>query len=305
MKRWIGVLTFVLASVGVLEGTAQAWHVQGVVYCDANLNGVIDAGDLPVSGLTVTVTGGGFTGTATTGDYGAGAYAIFLPDTPGSYKISISGNTSPVISPSTPYAFSTTDALNVVTVNFLLDGAGCSELKCWLTGGGVKFSSITHTYLAEKGPQHTFGGNVNPSCSTDPGDGGNWNHIANSAKLHFQGTSIRVVKCGNVADIPPGSTSPVTPFNYIEFEGTGTLKGIGGNKADYGTVTFYGRAEDRNEPGSTGGNDGALIDRYFLRVQDGTGTTRLLVDVDKVSSTIDPITITGGNLQLHISSCQP
>ena len=114
-----------------------------------------------------------------------------------------------------------------------------------------------------------------------------------------------MVRCGNVAGIPPGSTSPVTPFNFIEYQGTGILKGVGPNKADYGIVTFFARAEDRNEPGSeAGGNNGGdTIDRYFLRVVDGGGTVRLLVDGDGNAATVDPITITGGNLQIHISSC--
>ena len=305
MKKLIAMAAFMVASMGLMEGTALAWHVQGTVYCDANLNGIIDAGDLPVSGLTVTVSGGGFTGSDTTGNYGAGSWAVFLPDTPGSYKITLTGNTSPIISP-TSLNFSTTADNNVLTINILLDGQGCSELKCWLTGGGVKFSAITHTDLAEKGPLHNFGGNVNPSCSGEPGEGGQWNHIAQKANLHFQGNQIEVVRCGNVTPPPPpGSTSPVTPFNFIEFRGTGTLKGIGGNKADYGTVTFFGRAEDRNEPGGTAGgnNAGAYIDRYYLQVTDSGGVVRLNVDVDGVNSTVDPLTITGGNMQIHISSC--
>jgi len=48
---------------------------------------------------------------------------------------------------------------------------------------------------------------------------------------------------------------------------------------------------------------GAYIDRYFLRVFDGSGKTLLLIDGDGNPATVDPITITGGNLQLHVSSC--
>ena len=306
MRKWIAMAAFMVASVAAMEGTAQAWHVTGTVYCDANLNGVIDEGDLPVSGLTVTVTGTGgttFTGSDTTGNYGAGSWAVFVLDSPGSYKITLTGNTTPVISP-TSLTFSLTDAVNTAKIDILLDGQACTELKCWLTAGGVKFSPITRTPLAEKGPQHNFGGNVNPSCDPDPGDGGQWNHVAHGEKLHFQGTAIQVVRCGNVADHPPGSTSPVTPYNFIEFQGTGTLKGISGNKTNE-TVTFFARAEDRNEPGGEAGgnNTGSYIDRYFLRVVGSDGGTRLLVDTDGVSSTVDPISITGGNLQLHISSC--
>jgi len=110
------------------------------------------------------------------------------------------------------------------------------------------------------------------------------------------------VACGNVPGIEPGSESPVTPFNFIEFQGTGTLKGIKGSKADFGAVSFFARCEDRNEPGSNGAKDGADIDHYFLHVFQG-GTTLLLVDEDGDPATVDPVTISGGNLQIHISSC--
>ena len=103
--------------------------------------------------------------------------------------------------------------------------------------------------------------------------------------------------------IVPGSTSPVTPYNFIRFRGTGTLRGIKGNNADYGTVHFFARAEDRGEPGSQGGAG----DRYMLHVYsnpaDPVGSTLLLVDQDANPGSIDPVVVTGGNLQLHISSC--
>ncbi len=190
--------------------------------------------------------------------------------------------------------------------------ATCNQTggKCWLTAGGVKFSPITGQMMAEykeNGPHDSVGGNVYPGCNADSGDGGNWNHIAHKQNLHFQGTSIQVVQCGNMPGIPAGSESPVTPYNFIEFKGTGTLKGISGNKADYGTVCFFAHVEDRNEPGNEKAllpDGGALIDRYFLNVYDcSTLNTLLLVDMDNNPATIDPITITGGNFQIHISSC--
>ena len=48
--------------------------------------------------------------------------------------------------------------------------------------------------------------------------------------------------------------------------------------------------------------DGEDVDRYFLHVYSGD-TTLLLLDVDGDPETIDPITITGGNIQIHASSC--
>jgi hypothetical protein len=176
-------------------------------------------------------------------------------------------------------------------------------LACWLTGGGTKFEAAIGAWLAEHGPSESFGGNVFPSCDPDPGNGGSWTHISHGRKLHFHGTDIETVNCGNVAGIPPGSESPVTPVNFIEFQGFGTLKGIHGNKVDHGTVFFFARAEDRNEPGSKGAKAGAQVDRYFLHVFDANGNTLLLIDGDANPSTVDPVTITGGNLQMHASSC--
>ena len=195
----------------------------------------------------------------------------------------------------------------------------CPE-KCWLTGGGVKFEPILDMNMAtankgQNGPVISLGGNVNPGCSPTAGEGGNWNHIDHKAKLHFQGTQIEVVECGNIPESirPPGSDSPKTPFNYIEFQGTGTLKGISGNKVDYGTVYFYARAEDRNEPGSKEKLPSNFIDRYWIRVFDAQGNTLYLFGNDVVNpdtrcaddsfACTDTIAITGGNLQLHVSSC--
>lgn len=69
-------------------------------------------------------------------------------------------------------------------------------------------------------------------------------------------------------------------------------------------LIFDGRVEDRNEPGkeqsATAGED---IDRYYLRVPDGAGNDVLVISTDG-TATGNPITITGGNLQLHDSSCE-
>lgn len=295
---------------------AQAWHIEGYVACDANADGILSVGDTPLVGVVVRVSGSGsFTASGTTD--ANGFYHIPMPDVAGDYTAELDPTSLPsdgiVLVPGPgPFAFSLSDSKGTATRHWLVDSASCAAQQgtCWMTGGGAKFSSITNIGMAEKGPQHSFGGNVNPSCSPYPGQGGQWNHVAHSAKLHFLGSVIRVVRCGNVADeIPPGSTSPVTPYNFIEYEGTGTLKGIQGNKADHGIVSFFARAEDRNEPGSNGAKAGAQIDRYYIHVfsnaADPAGSTLLLVDGDGSAPTVDPVTITGGNLQLHISSCTP
>jgi hypothetical protein len=305
MQQKIVACVFVATVIVLFAAPAYAvppheFLLTGKVLCDVDADGKYDpAVDTPLVGVLVTVEN---VGSDTTD--GEGAFDILLPDSISWYTVDL--GELPVdptsISPPVPHGY-----LPGPELIFLVESPDCSGEAggCWLTGGGVKFSSITGTRLAEKGPKHNFGGNVFPSCSPEPGDGGQWNHISHSdvynGPWHFQGWSIDRVVCGNVEDpeVEPGSESPVTPYNFIEFEGTGTLKGIKGNKMSYDEVRFFARAEDRNEPGSGGAKDGVDIDRYFLHVWDpGSGATLLLVDDNG-----EPITITGGNLQLHISSC--
>jgi len=202
-----------------------------------------------------------------------------------------------------------------VYVDWVLGGPFCGT-GCWLTGGGAKIDQLIGIPVATHGgsknrPLHSFGGNVYPGCSPTAGDGGNWNHVNRQDKIHFQGREIQVVTCGNVGVdiIPDGSESPVTPFNFIEFKGTGRVSAIAGNHLrDRGPVTFYARCEDHNEPGSRGAKDGALIDKYYLQVKDLDGNIVFQVGAgdpatDTTPSTIETVTITDGNLQLHISSC--
>jgi len=176
------------------------------------------------------------------------------------------------------------------------------EGRCWLTGGGLK---VTDGF----GHEHSFGGNINPGCSPTAGEGGNWNDVNHTVGLHFSGRAIEVLRCGNVEGIPPGSESPVTPVNFIEFTGTGWVKGVAGNKANYPLVYFWGHYEDREEPGSSGQPDPLYRDRYFLHVYlnpaDPAGTTIMLVDSDGDATTMDPIAIDHGNLQMHFQPCDP
>ncbi len=301
-----------LLAICMLAPPVLAWHAQGIVYCDENGNGYFDSEDTPLEGVKVIVVaddGEVFRGT-TEDD---GTYYISVRDTRDCYTVWIDPSTLPVnaiiLEPVGSFTrFCLKGKTSWVNTDFIIDCDGETELGCWLTGGGVKFIKDPRMRnMGESGPAHTWGGNVYPSCDPDPSDGGNWNHVAHHDDLHFKATFIEVVRCGNVAGIDPGSESPVTPFNFIEFEGTGTLKGIGGNKVDHGTVYFFARAQDHNEPGSKGAKDGADVDRYFLHVfsdpDDPVGSTLLLCDEDGDASTVDPKMITGGNMQLHISSC--
>jgi hypothetical protein len=242
----------------------------------------------------------------------AGTFTVKLTDLPAGitevkYRIN-SGAFLDGDSVTIPFAPNST-----TTLEWLVDGPACGS--CWLTGGGAYIDPLLRLPMATQGgkkgkPEHSFGGNVYPGCSPTAGDGGNWNHVTRDGiNLHFRGTHIEVVQCGNVTPPPPaGSHSPETPFNFIEFKGVGTLKGVHGNKADFGTVLFFARAEDHNEPGSKGANDGSLIDRYYLRVYQVIENVEVdLLVISNGSGATEPkdlvVPITDGNLQLHVSSC--
>ena len=305
MKRLFGIASAL--TMLLIASSAYAWHIEGRVFCDGT--------GLPLGGVSIQVTstdGGGFTGSAITDD--TGYYFVGLPETPACFQASaVLGSGENTISPAGgTFAFCTTTTTFEFAQDWVISSPACSNEGCWLTGGGAKFSTITGTYLGQSNTikaskMFNWGGNVNPGCSPTAGQGGQWNTIDALQKLHFHGTAIQVVRCGNVDGIPPGSTSPATPFNFIEFQGTGNVKGIQGNKASYPLVYFFGRAEDRNEPGSNGQRDGAGKDRYFLNVYtdptDPVGSSIMLVDMDGDPGTVDPLVITDGNMQIHVSSC--
>ena len=278
---------------------SHAWFLEGSVFCDVNQNQYIDGYDTVMPNVTVLTTdSSGAVYSAASGS--SGYYHVSVPGT-GSYTAALAESTLPVgstyvIPAGGSLSFVLTDNTRYIEQHWLLAGPTCQQVVqqgCWLTAGGAKFQDA-------RGPVHSLGGNVFPSCSQKPGNGGQWTHVAHTQRLHFLGSEITEVACGNVNGIPPGSTSPVTPYNFIEFRGTGSLMGIKGNTADYEHVYFSARAEDRGEPGTE--------DRYFLHVYtdpaNPAGSTLLLVDQDGSALTRDPLTMTGGNLQLHASSCQ-
>lgn len=305
--------TLILTSAALaifLGSTAQAKVLNGTILCDTNGDRQIDAGvDIPLLGVVVNIdeTGGATVGAATS--EGDGTYFFNLPNQQGvEYRLTLDGSTLPadatfIIPASGDYVFNSSDGIEF-TRDWLIDSELCREVEtegCWLTGGG-------HWREGRGTPRHNFGGNVFPSCSPDPGEGGQWNHVRRRNGVHVLGQSIDVVRCGNVGGIPDGSTSPVTPFNFIEFEGEGRLTGQGNNRIPEQDVYFFARAEDRNEPGSGGGQAGGEIDRYFIHAftdpADPAGSTVLLLDMDGDASTVDPALISGGNLQLHASGCE-
>jgi len=306
MRRFAPLLLSLVALVG-FASAALACHVGGNVYCDGN--------GMPLAGIRIDLVATDGTDYARYAVTNAeGRYDIALLCEPHCYRLTASplAGQAVVVPASGSFEFCVDASNNYIAdgLNWRLSSPECPVITpgaCWLTGGGAKFSAITGTDVGEYTKIHNWGGVVYPGCSPYPSDGGNWNDINTLDRLHFKGTNIQVVRCGNIEGIEPGSESPVTAFNFIEFQGTGTLKGIKGNKADFGTVYFWAHVEDRNEPGSNGQRDGAEKDRYFLNVftnpADPVGTSVMLVDIDHDPATMDPVIITDGNMQLHDSSC--
>ena len=297
-----------LAAVAVVSlvgpQPASAWHFEGCVLCAGGLQDPIADVGVLVEGIGGNYDGDRFF--ARTDD--TGCVNIQLPDEPQDYKVSLLHlpPDTTVVSPlSGVHYFSLDDNKLSEKFDFKTNGPDCGE--CWLTGGGVKFETVTGDLAGQAGPKDSFGGNVFPSCSGEPGNGGNVNVVFHSRKLHLKNTDIESVVCGNVPGIEPGSESPVTPFNFLEWMGTGTIVGIKGNKDPEIPVYVFGRAEDRNEPGNQNAASGENIDRLFIRVftnpANPVGSTVAIVDTNDGGPEIDPLLITGGNLQIHASSC--
>jgi len=304
--KHIRSLAAILVACLVSASTASAWHLSGQVKCP---NGVT------FKNVKIDITGVSCDGPFSDNAYtdGDGNYVITLPDCDGTYTTKLDASTLPagssVISPAGGTAsFVTTVNDDSEVVDWIIDSPVCNSGACWFTGGGTKRDPLIDVPVASKGKWISFGGNVNPGCSPTAGDGGNWNHVDRLLNVHFQGRAIQVTDCGNVTPPPPpGSTSPKTPFNFIEWTGTGTIKGIQGNKLGTIAVYFNARTEDRNEPGSKDSNAGSGIDRYYLHVftnpADPVGSTKLLVNGDVSPLNVVPVEISTGNFQIHISSC--
>jgi hypothetical protein len=147
--------------------------------------------------------------------------------------------------------------------NWLINSPACQNVECKLSGGGV--------IKGAKKVEHSFGGQITHL-------GGHWTDVAHALNLQFKSTTIDTVQCIGT--------------NAMMFTGTGVLKGIGGKKINYGTVSFTAFVEDFGQPGKN-------ADRYYLRVYTGN-TTLLLISGDPANPTnIVPVPISGGNLKVR------
>lgn len=153
-------------------------------------------------------------------------------------------------------------------------------IGCWFTGGqNIQVNRV------QGRPEHSGGGNIYPSCSALPGDGGQWTHTDHDQELHFQARSLTVVECGNVPEIPPGAPSPEVTVNFIRATATGIIKGIGGNTLAESPAAAILVMEDWGEPGRN--------DKYTILATGGGA----VISLNRAALE------NGGNFQIHQTSC--
>jgi hypothetical protein len=299
MKSLCSLPIGILLLIGSVT-TSNAWLVTGHVFCDANGNGAIDDGDVPRPGALVEVsnTSGTFSNSTYTGTP-AGDFLITLPDTPDTYVVSVNPFNLPsdatfAIPAGGLYTFTLNgDPDTNFTGDFLISSADCTITNppppppppppvtngCCLTGSG--------TIAAGQCKGITFSGKAAPACGCATGDFGSWDVVASALKLHFQGEVLEIMNCG-VTD---------SGCKFIEFQGAGTLKGTGGNKANCGLVYFFVHAEDC-------GSCSGTADRLYFRAYAADGTTLFLISGDAANPlNVVPITISSGDLKIGTSCC--
>jgi hypothetical protein len=176
-----------------------------------------------------------------------GGFIIQLPgpDTYVEYlhPATLPADASPIIPATGTYSYTfTVGVISNFEGNFLISSTNCvnstnppppppppATNKCCMTGGG--------TIVKGKGqPAYTFSLEVFPGDTSSGVDNGKLDIVAHAMRLHLKGDVFEIVNCGG-----EGSCQ------FVEFQGAGTLTGIAGNKANYGVVYFYARAEDCGE----------------------------------------------------------
>src|SRR5947207_9252017 len=106
---------------------SQAWIKVGHVYCDANTNGTIDAGDLPVQSVLVVVTNVSGTFSNASWTTAEGQFLVALPDAPDQYVDFVHPQTVPTGTIILPPFNSFVNSSNqlIVTNDFLLENTAC------------------------------------------------------------------------------------------------------------------------------------------------------------------------------------
>ncbi len=293
----------IIAGLALAAGTlsvANAWDTGGYVVCDANQNGQIDANDSALSGVLVVVTN--VAGTYSNASWTAsadGGFVVSLPNQADSYVEYLHPLTLPsdatVVFPSGGVYHFTLDG--VTQSNFLGSFLISSSLCASNTppppptvNSNAFCLNAEATISAGRGkPLCVIAGEVSP-VNGGTNLCGEWVVVSFASKLQFKGQPVDVVDEGEDTDANGAL------YKYMEFEGTGTLKGFGGCRANYATVSFYVRVEDH-------GNSRATPDLIYFRADSADGTTRLLISADSNNPMdIAPVQISKGKVELSVCS---
>lgn len=232
--------------------------------------------------------------TNTTGSYSNAAYteadgSYSIPlDLPEYYvqfldPVTVPTNATPIYPPTGIWVFTLNPDQDVVVSDYLISSPACVSSATaeafWLRGNA--------SIRTGKGrSDHSVSGSVQPDCQPASGPGGTWNDTAHLLKLTFRGTVSQTVRAGIAAD----------SSSYLEFQGTGTLKGLAGNKVSYPEVSFFCHLEDRTYVSQP--------DLYYLRVFNSAGATLMLVSGDPANPlNVAPIPITSGDLRISVGTC--
>jgi len=182
----------------------------------------------------------------------------------------------------TPLAntFTITPEASVVTNFFLVSNTNCLSTQPPPQGTTNCWANASGTIGGSGRPAHSFGGVVLPPCSPDAASSF-WTDVAHFQKLQFKSLSITNVVCVST--------------NSIQFSGTGSLKGIAGNKARNNDVVF-----DAFLQTSAGENN----DAYYLRVYDRSGRTLLLISSNASNPlALAPVNLRSGSVEISPFIC--
>jgi hypothetical protein len=225
-------------------------------------------------------------------------YLIFSPGCTNEGKASASASrVLEVVNTRGPVAANDAPLAKVVT-NLVVDfpiGSAVSHTNELVKSNGWRFDGRGITGNSE-GPEHVFEGRVFKDCKPG-GHWGDWSDVSQQSGLRFKSSRIETVTFGEL----PGATAHHKPLKcmpaFVELSGTGTLKGIAGNKTDFGPVRFFARCEDCVGTG--------VEDRYYLRVYGSGGVTLLLVSGDEANPlVVAPVTISLGIFEVQRDECE-
>jgi hypothetical protein len=311
-----------------LPTVSHAAIVTGNIFCDANQNGVIDAGDPGVPGVVVVITNENYSFSNAAVTASDGSFSVQIPDFSALKEVSdplsqiyvetlssssLPANSTIVIptavtnitsNPAYFISFATTNnQTNLVftsgmgdtsTGDWLLNNPECGSAGNGITNGNCKVTGDAHVLLA---------GGIDHNCDGKIVGGdrpkGQWIDSSRALNLVFRSKSIQSVVCGT---------------GIIEFSGTGTLKSLRGGSRTVETnePVSPNRSIETNQlvgpifftveiesVSTTDGHRNETADAYYFRAYTADGTTLEVVNGDDLDPTdIVPVPTFRGNFRM-------